>query len=88
MTGQNSHLLFTVVNLQFKNSTNTSESSLPLLWILCLEEALEGGFWRAAQAADLLCVTDTAVHAEQVHPELCAPELLCVFCTTKSCLQG
>lgn len=58
MTGQNSHLLLTVVNLQFNNHTNTSESSLPLLWILHLEEAPEGGPQRAAQAADLLCVTD------------------------------
>lgn len=73
MTGQNSHLLLTVVNLQFKNNTNTSESFLSLLWILHLKEASEGGPWRAAQAADLLCVTETTVCAKQVHPELCAP---------------
>lgn len=73
MTGQNSHLLFAVINLQFENNSNTSESFLPLLWILHLEEASEGGPWRAAQAADLLCVTDTAVRAKQVHTELCAP---------------
>lgn len=68
-TGPNSHLLLTVFSLQFKNCTNSSESSPTLLWILCSAGAPEGG--GPTPVADLFCVTGTTVHAKQIHWGVC-----------------
>ena len=69
MTGPNSHLLLTVVNLQFKNRTNTSvipaSAVDPLLGRGPRARSLESS--GPAQVADLLRVTDTTVRAKQVH---------------------